>query len=50
MRRCERLDIVGSRRGRGRLKKYLGEVIRHDMSHLQLTENMNLDRGYGGRG
>ena len=28
VRRCERLDIVGARRGRGRLKKHCGEVIR----------------------
>lgn len=28
MRRCERLAMVSLRRARGRLKKYLGEVIR----------------------
>lgn len=28
IRRCERLSIVGMRRGKGRLEKYLEEVIR----------------------
>lgn len=32
LRRCERLATVGNMRGRGRPKKYLGEVIRQDMS------------------
>lgn len=36
-RRCEQLAMVGLRRGRGRMKKYQGEVIRQDMTHLQLT-------------
>ncbi|PHU23175.1 hypothetical protein BC332_08282 [Capsicum chinense] len=31
-------------RGRGRPKKYWGEVIRWDMEQLQLTEDMTLDR------
>ncbi|XP_059285302.1 uncharacterized protein LOC132038635 [Lycium ferocissimum] len=44
MRRCERLAMDGFRRGRGRPKKYWGEVIRHDMAQLQLTEDMTLDR------
>ncbi|PHT50482.1 hypothetical protein CQW23_10229 [Capsicum baccatum] len=42
--RCERLALDGFRRGRGRLKKYWGEVIRRDMEQLQLTEDMTLDR------
>ncbi|KAF3661377.1 DNA-binding protein S1FA2 [Capsicum annuum] len=42
--RCERLALDGFRRGRGRPKKYWGEVIRRDMEQLQLTENMTLDR------
>lgn len=50
MRRCERLNIVSTRRGRGRLKKYWGEAIRQDMIQLQLTKAMSLDRGYKGRG
>ena len=32
VRRCERLTVVGTRRGRGRPKKYCGEVIRQDMA------------------
>ncbi|XP_009797977.2 uncharacterized protein [Nicotiana sylvestris] len=42
--RCERLAMESLRRGRGRPKKYCGEVIRHDMVLLQLTEDMTLDR------
>ncbi|KAF3612695.1 50S ribosomal protein L2, chloroplastic [Capsicum annuum] len=42
--RCERLALVGFRKGRGRPKKYWREVIRHDMGILQLTEDMTLDR------
>ncbi|XP_060184057.1 uncharacterized protein LOC132613816 isoform X1 [Lycium barbarum] len=42
--RCERLAMDGFRRGRGRPKKYWGEVIRQDMTQLQLTEDMTLDR------
>ncbi|XP_060175999.1 uncharacterized protein LOC132606488 isoform X2 [Lycium barbarum] len=44
VRRCERLAMDGFRRGRGRPKKYWGEVIRQDMTQLQLTEDMTLDR------
>ncbi|XP_070042497.1 uncharacterized protein [Nicotiana tomentosiformis] len=44
VRRCERLALESLRRGRGRPKKYWGEVIRQDMSLLQLTEDMTLDR------
>ncbi|XP_070036951.1 uncharacterized protein [Nicotiana tomentosiformis] len=44
VRRCESLDMESLRRGRGRPKKYWGEVIRQDMALLQLTENMTLDR------
>jgi len=35
VKRCEKLDIMGSRRGRGRPKKYWGEVIRYDMTQFQ---------------
>lgn len=42
--RCERLAMVGMKRGIGRLMKYSREVIRHDMTHLQLTEDMAQDR------
>ncbi|KAF3638194.1 putative pre-mRNA-processing factor 6-like [Capsicum annuum] len=44
VRRCERLALDGFRRGRGKPKKYWGEVIRRDMEQLQLTEDMTLDR------
>ncbi|PHU12789.1 hypothetical protein BC332_19719 [Capsicum chinense] len=45
VRRCERLALDGFRRGRGRPKKYWGEVIRRDMEQLQLTEDMTLRSG-----
>ncbi|XP_070016294.1 histone acetyltransferase MCC1-like isoform X2 [Nicotiana tabacum] len=44
VRRCERLAMESLRRGRGRPKKYRGEVIIHDMALLQFTEDMTLDR------
>ncbi|XP_019257677.1 PREDICTED: uncharacterized protein LOC109235883 [Nicotiana attenuata] len=44
IRKCERLAVEGLRKGRGRPKKYLGEVIRQDMALLQLTEDMTEDR------
>ncbi|XP_070009542.1 uncharacterized protein [Nicotiana sylvestris] len=34
VRRCETLALAGTRRGRGRPKKYWGEVIRQDMERL----------------
>ncbi|KAG5628180.1 hypothetical protein H5410_013398 [Solanum commersonii] len=34
----------GTRRGRGRPKKYWGEVIRQDLAQLHLIEDMTLDR------
>ena len=44
VRRCERIVVGDSQRGRGRPKKYWGEVIRQDMETLNLTEDMTLDR------
>ncbi|KAF3681174.1 putative cytosolic sulfotransferase 5-like isoform 1 [Capsicum annuum] len=44
VRRCERLALDGFKRGRGRPKKYLREVIKRDMEQLHLTEDMTLDR------
>ncbi|KAG5600808.1 hypothetical protein H5410_032178 [Solanum commersonii] len=44
VRRCEGLVVEGTRRGRGRPKKYWGEVIRQDLAQLHLTEDMTLDR------
>jgi len=32
IKRCEQLVLAGTRRGRGRHKKYWGEVIRRDMA------------------
>lgn len=43
--RYKSLVVVGLRRGRGRPKKNWGEVIRQDMKHLQLMEDMTLDKG-----
>ncbi|PHU06924.1 hypothetical protein BC332_23413 [Capsicum chinense] len=42
--RCEIPTMDGFRRGRGRLKKYWREMIRHDMEQLQFTKDMTLDR------
>lgn len=36
---------MGIKMGRGRPKKYWGEVIRQDIVHIQVTEDMTLDRG-----
>ncbi|XP_075096148.1 uncharacterized protein LOC142174255 [Nicotiana tabacum] len=44
VRSCERLTIAGLRKGRGRPKKYWGEVIRHDMLVLHLTKDMTSDK------
>ncbi|XP_070043285.1 uncharacterized protein [Nicotiana tomentosiformis] len=44
VRRCERLALTGMRRGRGRPKKYWGEVIRQDMMRTEISEGMALDR------
>uniref|UniRef100_M0ZKM0 Methyltransferase family protein n=1 Tax=Solanum tuberosum TaxID=4113 RepID=M0ZKM0_SOLTU len=38
------LAMDGFRRDRSRSKKYWEEVIRHDMTWLQFTEDMTLDR------
>ncbi|XP_060172285.1 uncharacterized protein LOC132603305 isoform X1 [Lycium barbarum] len=46
VRRCERLAMDGFRRGRGRPKKYWGEVLRQDMAQVQLTQDMTLDRRF----
>lgn len=42
-RSCERLVIEGTRRDRGRPKKYWREVVRHDMMQLHINEDMTLD-------
>ncbi|KAG5616452.1 hypothetical protein H5410_016276 [Solanum commersonii] len=40
LRRYAKLDIRGARKGRGRSKKYWGEVIRHDMMLLHIIKDM----------
>lgn len=42
--RYEKLTMNGFKRDRGRLKKYLQEVIRDDMTQFKLIEEMNLDK------
>lgn len=42
-RRCERLAMGGTRKGKGRQKKYCGEIVIHDMAQIQLTVDMTLD-------
>ncbi|PHT72599.1 hypothetical protein T459_23384 [Capsicum annuum] len=42
--RYEIPTMDGFRRGRGRLKKYWREMIKHDMEQLQFTKDMTLDR------
>ncbi|KAL3342476.1 hypothetical protein AABB24_026480, partial [Solanum stoloniferum] len=44
VRRCEVMVVEGTRRGRGRPKKYWEEVIRQDLAMLHITEDMTLDR------
>nr|XP_016515887.1 PREDICTED: uncharacterized protein LOC107832536 [Nicotiana tabacum] len=44
VRSCERLAVVGASRGRGRPKRYWGEVIRQDMAKMRISEDMTLDR------
>ena len=44
MRRCEAIDILHYRRGRGRPKKSWNEVIRSDMKFMRLTDDMAQDR------
>jgi len=44
LRRCERINILEGRRGRGRPKKSLDVVIREDLKVAGLTEDMAQDR------
>ena len=44
VRRCKMINIPEGRRGRGRSKKSLDEVIREDMKVVGLTEDMAQDR------
>jgi len=44
VRRCEMIVPPGGKRGRGRPKKILEEVVREDLRVLDLTEDMARDR------
>lgn len=44
VKRCERLAITSFSGGGDRLKKNYGELIGQNIVHLQLTEDMFLDR------
>ena len=44
VRRCERIDLPGGKRGRGRPKKSLDEVVREDLKVMGLTNDMTQDR------
>ena len=42
--RCKRINIPGGKRGRGRPRKSLDEVIREDLKVVGLTEDLAQDR------
>ena len=44
MRRCEMINVPEGKRGRGRPKKSLDEVIREDLKVVGLTEDLAQDR------
>ena len=44
VRSCERISTPVGKRGRGRPKKSLDEVIREDLEIVGLTDDMALDR------
>ena len=44
VRRCERISIPEGKRGRGRPKKSLDEVIREDLKVIGLMEDMAQER------
>jgi len=44
LRRCEMINIPNGKRGRGRPKKSLDEVIREDLKVVSLTEDLAQDR------
>ena len=44
VRRCESIEIPGGKRGRGRSKKSLDEMIREDLKVVGLTEDLAQDR------
>jgi len=44
VRRCEKINIPEGKRGKGRLKKSLDDVIREDLKVVELTETTAQDR------
>jgi len=44
VRRCELIDLSGGKRGRGRPKKSLDEVIGDDLKVVGLSEDLAQDR------
>ena len=44
VRKCELIDLPGGKRGRGRPKKSLDEVIREDLKVVGLTKDLTQDR------
>ena len=44
VKRCERINLLDYRRGRGRSKKSWKEMIKEHLNFLELTENMAQDR------
>ena len=43
MRRCERINVLEGKRGRGRPKKSLNEVIKDDLKAVGLTDDIAQD-------
>ena len=48
VRRCERINMPEGKRGRGRPKKSLDEVIIEDLKVIRLTEDMTQIGDYSG--
>ena len=44
VRRCEMINILEGKRGRGQLKKSLDDAIREDSKVVGLTEDLTQDR------
>ena len=44
VRMCEKIDLLASRRERGRLKKRWNELIKYDLNSTGLTENIAQDK------
>jgi len=44
LRRCERINVPNGKRGRGRPKKSLNEVIREDLKVVGLSDDLTQDR------